>query len=505
MGINLCEVVGTWEALGKLVELLKLADQCRNGGPGIYDEEYIDYLIKIMEKMAKYGIKCFIDPHQDTWSRYSGGSGAPGWTFEVAGMDLTTFRQVGAAHISDVTEPSTTKHQYWPTNYAKLACCTMFTLFFGGETFAPKTLYKGESVQHFLQRHFINAFAHLATRLKDCPAVIGFEVMNEPHFGYIGLPSIHHFDPLTTLHFGPFPSALESFALGSGVSLDVPFYVQSWPWPTQKAGTKRLNDEKLSAWIDGRKCIWEEHGVWKMVDGKPVPLKTDYFSKHPITGRKVNFDNDFYMPFIRNYIKAIQAVKADNLVFFEPIPNEDPPVFNEIDATMQNVVYAPHWYDLKTLFSKSWDGIITHDVRGLSRGTKNVLAATYFGISGAMKNYGGQISSIVKIGIDNVGTRPVVFGECGMPMDINKKRAFGTGDYKLHTHFMDTCLSAMETNLVYFTLWNYNPMNDNTHGDYWNGEDFSIYSPETSSLYLQLQLRLQHQLSYRQSSKRRSL
>jgi hypothetical protein len=30
-------------------------------------------------------------------------------------------------------------------------------------------------------------------------------------------------------------------------------------------------------------------------------------------------------------------------------------------------------------------------------------------------------------------------------------------------------------------LWNYNPSNDNTHGDHWNGEDFSIYSPVSIS------------------------
>jgi hypothetical protein len=31
--------------------------------------------------------------------------------------------------------------------------------------------------------------------------------------------------------------------------------------------------------------------------------------------------------------------------------------------------------------------------------------------------------------------------------------------------------------LLSFSLWNYNPTNDNTYGDHWNGEDFSIYSP----------------------------
>lgn len=27
-------------------------------------------------------------------------------------------------------------------------------------------------------------------------------------------------------------------------------------------------------------------------------------------------------------------------------------------------------------------------------------------------------------------------------------------------------------------MWNYNPLNDNFYGDHWNGEDFSIFSPE---------------------------
>jgi hypothetical protein len=49
--------------------------------------------------MPKYGIKCFIDPHQDVWSRFSGGSGAPGWTFEVAGLDIRKFKATGAAHV----------------------------------------------------------------------------------------------------------------------------------------------------------------------------------------------------------------------------------------------------------------------------------------------------------------------------------------------------------------------------------------------------------------------
>lgn len=33
------------------------------------------------------------------WSRFSGGSGAPGWTFEVAGLDIKSFKETGAAYV----------------------------------------------------------------------------------------------------------------------------------------------------------------------------------------------------------------------------------------------------------------------------------------------------------------------------------------------------------------------------------------------------------------------
>ncbi|KAJ3330168.1 hypothetical protein HDU76_006286 [Blyttiomyces sp. JEL0837] len=468
-GLTFIRLLVTWESL-------------EHFGPGVYDEEFIDYLIKVLEKADLHGIKCFIDPHQDTWSRFSGGSGAPGWTFEVAGLDLTTFKTVGAAHVHNIAADTETPHMFWPTNYAKLACATMFTLFFGGETFAPKAMYQGVNAQEFLQSHFIGAYSHLAKRIGHLPAVVGFELLNEPHYGYIGLESFDAFNTYTYFHYGPFPSALQSFSLGHGLETEVGVWIKTWPIPTRRSGSKVLNSEKVSAWLDGKGCLWKRHGVWDIdpKTKKPKILRPDYFKKHPETGAPIDFYKDFYVPFTQRYAAAIQKVKPDLMIFVEPIPNEDPPIIANTEVKIPNLVYAPHWYDLKALNSKSFDGIITHDVQGLSRGTKNVLAATYFGIAGATRNYTGQIRNIVQTGLTKVGTYPILFGECGIPMDINEKKAYETGDYTLHTNFLDACLNAIESNLVNFTLWNYNPANDNIFGDHWNGEDFSIYSPKPS-------------------------
>ncbi|KAJ3048633.1 hypothetical protein HK097_010362 [Rhizophlyctis rosea] len=464
-GLTFIRLLVTWEAL-------------EHKGPGIYDEEYIDYLIKVLKKAPEYGIKCFIDPHQDTWSRFSGGSGAPGWTFEVAGMDLTKFMETGAAYVHQKALPQDSGHCAWPTNYQKLASATMFTLFFGGDIFAPKAMYQGEPVQQFLQRHFCAAFQHLATRLKDTEAVVGFELLNEPHMGYIGLRSVHHFDPLKDLHYGDYPSALQSMALGSAIPQEVDVWTKSWPWPTRRSGRRVINANKASAWLPGRECVWKQHGVWNLdTYGNPQALIPDYFSKKP-DGTAVNFYSDCYVPLLKRYKEAINSANPKLLVFFEPIPNEDPPVLSEGERD-RNYVYAPHWYDLQALFTKSF-GFVTHDVQALSRGTKNVLAATYFGITGANKNYKGQLRNIVQAGVTKVGKMPCLIGECGIPMDLNEKRAFETGNYEDHTNFLDAVINAMEASLVNFTLWNYNPHNDNEWGDHWNGEDFSIYSPTVS-------------------------
>ncbi|KAF9002384.1 hypothetical protein BGZ52_009658, partial [Haplosporangium bisporale] len=263
-------------------------------------------------------------------------------------------------------------------------------------------------------------------------------------------------------------------ALGDGMELPIEVWVKSWPFPTKKQKTRMINTQKDSAWLDGE-CLWKQHGVWNVhpKTGKPNLIRPDYFTTDPMTGEKVDFTT-FYLDFVNRYSRAIQSVLPSAFIFVGPIPNEPAPVWGPGDHE-ENIVYAPHWYDLHSIFNKSFDGRITHDVQGLSKG-KNVFSATYFGLKGAKKNYRGQLSNVLNIGLKNVGTKPCLIGECGIPMDINQRQAFLSGDYQYHSKFLDAVISAMESNLLSFTLWNYNTTNDNTHGDHWNGEDFSIFS-----------------------------
>ncbi|MFX0048795.1 MAG: cellulase family glycosylhydrolase, partial [Candidatus Hermodarchaeota archaeon] len=77
-GFNSIRFLVTWEAI-------------EHRGPKMYDKEYLDYLEEILKLAEENEFYIFIDPHQDVWSRITGGDGAPGWTFEKVGLDYTTF------------------------------------------------------------------------------------------------------------------------------------------------------------------------------------------------------------------------------------------------------------------------------------------------------------------------------------------------------------------------------------------------------------------------------
>ena len=63
-GFNLIRLSTSWEAV-------------MHEGPGIIDKDYISYLKDFVSFAGEYGLYVLIDPHQDVWSRFTGGDGAP--------------------------------------------------------------------------------------------------------------------------------------------------------------------------------------------------------------------------------------------------------------------------------------------------------------------------------------------------------------------------------------------------------------------------------------------
>ncbi|KIL62019.1 glycoside hydrolase family 5 protein [Amanita muscaria Koide BX008] len=475
-GFTFLRFIVTWEAI-------------EHHGPGQYDQEYLAYIRSLLSLLPQYGMVAFVSLHQDVWSRYSGGSGAPAWTLESVGFDLDALEETGAAWLGGVRGGGHVKGSergLWPTGYSKLAASTMATVFWAGDTFTPKLKVKSPSgqevsIQSFLQDTFLNMFDELVKAVGDLEAVIGFEMMNEPHRGYIDLKSLHSFDYNVDLHLSHMPSAFQSFQLGAGHPTRVPTYRRFLVVPTVATSKTILNPKGRKAWTASGptrgQCLWEMHDVWGWDTKKDeaIVLRENYFTRHPETGEQIDWYTDFYYPFLKRWESRVRRIAGPaKLLFVEPIPNELCPSSWTAEHRLDNMVYAPHWYDLYGLFWKSF-GDFTVNVQGLQSGMFP-LKTFYWGQKGAMDNYSLQIQNIVQEGYKSLGETPVLIGECGVPMDMNDGEAFSTEHFTWQARMMDAVLTGFDRALVGFTLWNYNPYNDDEKGDDWNGENFSWFS-----------------------------
>ena len=451
-GLTFLRFLVTWEAV-------------EHAGPGSYDQAYLEYVAAMIEKAHAYGIQVFIDPHQDVWSRFSGGDGAPGWTFEAIGLDITKFQETGAALAHQVYGDPFPK-MIWPTNGTKLAAATMFTLFFGGNDFAPHLLVEGEPVQEYLQRHYIEAIKQVAMRLKGLPNVLGYDTMNEPLSGFIGCKDAGAH--LGFLKIGASPTPFQAMALGDGYPQEVELWEQRVSG-AKRQGRRLLNTKGVRVWRDGSECVWRQHGVWGLAEGKqPRLLRPDYFSA--VNGRSVNFSQDYYRPFANRYAREIRSVAPNALIFIETEFGHLPPRWGAEDAPQ--IVYAPHWYDGYVLFMKQYTPFLGFDT------FSNKLV---IGPDRIRRSFAAQLGQYKQQAAQLLGGVPTLVGEIGIPFDLNNKRAYRTGDFRTQVKAMDRSFCALEDTLMNCTLWNYTADNTNAHGDQWNNEDLSIFSRDQQS------------------------
>ncbi len=443
----------TWEAV-------------EHAGPGIYDEEYLSYLRRMLKKAEEYGIAVFIDPHQDVWSRWTGGDGAPAWTLQAAGFDLGHLSVTGAALTHKDTGAAKPRMQ-WGLNYARYACATLFTLFFGGNTFAPTMMVEGEPIQDYLQGHFIEAMKHTARRIKDCAAVAGFGTLNEPHRGFIGMADLAK-PGLIHAPSGVTCTPFEAMTAASGYPTKFRKFFLS---PTGIVYTGRIpvNSGGVSLFREGFECPWKTAGVWAEEDGKPVLKQHDYFET--FQGKKVDFAADFLKPFQKKYITEVGKKHGKYIFFVEGVPMAERASWSaDPDIAGYSIADAFHWYDGKTLLLKKWLPFFTID------SVSYKLAA---GKKASARSFLEQLQALsAPIRAEKI---PAFLGEFGVPFDLNGGKSFSSGDYRQQEEALSLYYDAIDRLLLPSTLWNYTASNTHEQGDGWNGEDLSIYSADIDS------------------------
>jgi hypothetical protein len=466
-GYNTLRYVFTWEAI-------------EPSKPGVYDEEWIQHTISVLRVAKDYGFYIFLDPHQDVWSRFSGGSGAPMWTLYAAGLNPLSFAATEAALVHNTyPDPQTFPKMIWSTNYTRLACQVMFTFFFAGRDFAPKCIIDGVNIQDYLQDHFIGALSHLAKAVHEAgdledEVVIGWESMNEPNRGLVGWPDITVIPHEQKLQKGTSPTAWQAILTGSGRAVEIDTWDFGGMGP-YKSGRVLVDPHGETAWLpagydDSRygwkrdpgwklgTCVWAQHGVWEPATDSL--RNKEYFHKHPKTGEELNYEgftNTYFMDYYRKHRDAIRKWHKESILFCQPPVLEIPPLIKDTKDDDPKMVYAPHYYDGVTLMTKKWNRYWNVDVFGLLRGRYLSPAfAIKLGETAIRNCFKDQLRAIRQEGIDYMGNHPCVLTEFGIPYDMDDKYAYKTGDYSSQLGAMDANHFAVEgSGMAGYTLWLY--------------------------------------------------
>ena len=140
----------------------------------VYDETYLDRVQERINWYTSRGMYVMIDMHQDLYSIKFGGDGAPEWAIQANGYPVNTANPYGNLWFLKSLDP---------------AVGAAF------QNFWKYTTYKE------LQDHYIKAWQKVADRFKSNPYVMGYDMMNEPYAGDLGLSISGNFEKIQLKQF----------------------------------------------------------------------------------------------------------------------------------------------------------------------------------------------------------------------------------------------------------------------------------------------------------------
>jgi endoglycosylceramidase len=151
-GMNAVRFVMTWAAV--------------EPDEGRYDDAYLDAVAERLGWAQAAGLSVVLDMHEDVYGEGFGFDGAPRWSCDAARY---------AAFVPQMP---------WFVN-----------------TLDPNVIacVDGFYERAELQQHFVDAWRHVAARLGGAPAVVGFDVLNEPEWGSYSIFDFEQ-DRLTPLY-----------------------------------------------------------------------------------------------------------------------------------------------------------------------------------------------------------------------------------------------------------------------------------------------------------------
>jgi endoglycosylceramidase len=123
--------------------------------PGVYDDAYLNEIVRTVRTLARRGIYSLLDFHQDMYNERFQGEGAPDWAVQDAGLPNPKFG--------------------FPGNYVGNPALQHALDQFFDDAPGPGGISLGQ--------RFAAAWAHVAARFRHAKGVLGYELFNEPFPG----------------------------------------------------------------------------------------------------------------------------------------------------------------------------------------------------------------------------------------------------------------------------------------------------------------------------------
>lgn len=258
--------------------------------PGKINEEYLDRIARIIGWAKAETLYVLLDMHQDLYSvKFS--DGAPAWATLDEGKPYTPTTVWSDAYFTSDAVQAALDH-FWANSPA------------------PDGIG--------LQDHYARVWRRVAERFRDEPAVLGFDLMNEPYPGR--------------------DNAKNRLVMAGKLFALLP----------AKLGDKMPSPEVLAKGADspeGRKQLAEwlnDQELFKAMLDAGTPIMQ-------------MFERERLQPMYARVAKAIRAVDARHIIFIEPttsanigIPSAIAPLVDEGGQRDRQQAYAPHAYDIVT-------------------------------------------------------------------------------------------------------------------------------------------------------------
>lgn len=242
--------------------------------PGVIDQAYLDDVASRVQWLADQGMHVILDMHQDNWGQVCDGNGAPAWA--------TKWDQGVPVEELPAGSP-------WWIRAASPCVVQSVNNFFGNHQ--EFTNPDGSKVS--IQGEYALAWKAVAERFKDTPAVLGYDLMNEPTLTDAIVDQMVH-DMLSPTDTGLLNTAVHSRPLFEGL-------VRSKINDLASANNVQVPPSYIDEIVDT--IFARSWGDWGQ-------LKTVKY-----------FENNFLTPFYQNVINSIRQVDSnasnDKYIFVE--------------------------------------------------------------------------------------------------------------------------------------------------------------------------------------------